>query len=269
MFRIGAHRWLIARYRDPMSFDVAADAYDRFMGRYSMLLSAQLADLAGIAPPQRAIDVGCGPGALTRELVGRLGPGSVAAVDPSVSFVEAVRARYPGVDVRQASAEDLPFEDDTFDAALAQLVVHFMADPILGLAEMRRVTRPGGAVVACVWDHGGGTGPLGLFWEVARELDPDVDDESELAGVTEGDLGRLFRSAGLREVAETAFAADLEHPDFEAWWAPFAGGAGPAGAYTAGLSSDAQAQLRERLRERLPAGPFVIPARAWAARGLA
>jgi SAM-dependent methyltransferase len=252
-----------------MSFDVAADAYDRFMGRYSVLLSAQLADLAGVTVGQRALDVGCGPGALTRVLVDRLGPDAVIAVDPSASFVEAVRARYPGVDVRAANAEDLPFDDDVVDVALAQLVVHFMTDPVRGISEMRRVTRPGGVVAACVWDHAGGKGPLGLFWNTARELDPTVVDESDLPGTREGHLRRLFIDAGLRDVSDTTLAADLEHPDFDAWWEPFAGGVGPAGAYVVSLTPDAQVLLRERLRERLPSGPFVVPAKAWAARGLA
>src|SRR5258708_28218179 len=110
-----------------MTFAVPADAYDRFMGRYSVLLSPQLADLASVRGGQRVLDVGCGPGALTTELVQRVGPGAVSAVDPSESFVAAARNRNPGVDVRQASAEHLPFEDDAFDATLAQLVVQFMA----------------------------------------------------------------------------------------------------------------------------------------------
>ena len=252
-----------------MSFDVAADAYDRFMGRYSVLLSAQLADLAGVTAGQRALDVGCGPGALTSELVDRLGADAVIAVDPSAPFVEAARARHPGVDVRAANAEDLPFEDDVVDVALAQLVVHFMTDPVRGISEMRRVTRPGGVVAACVWDHAGGMGPLGLFWQTARELDPTVVDESDLPGTREGHLRRLFIEAGLHDVTDTSFAADLEHPEFDEWWAPFAGGVGPAGDYVAGLTPDGQALLRERLRDRLPAGRFVIPARAWAARGVA
>ena len=251
-----------------MSFDVAADAYDRFMGRYSVLLSAQLADLADVTAGQQALDVGCGPGALTSELVDRLGADAVIAVDPSAPFVEAARARHPGVDVRAANAEDLPFEDDVVDVALAQLVVHFMTDPVRGISEMRRVTRPGGVVAACVWDHAGGMGPLGLFWQIARELDPTVVDESDLPGTREGHLRRLFIEAGLRDVTDTSLAADLEHSDFDAWWEPFAGGVGPAGAYVAGLTPDGQAQLRERLRDRLPAGRFVIPARAWAARGV-
>ena len=129
------------------------------MGRYSVGLTAQLADLAGVTAGRRALDVGCGPGALTRELVARLGSDRVAAADPSEPFVAAARERNPGVDVRLAAAEALPFDDDAFDAALAQLVVHFMKDPVAGLREMARVTRPGGVVAACVWDHAGGQGP--------------------------------------------------------------------------------------------------------------
>lgn len=252
-----------------MSFDVAAEAYDAFMGRYSVFLAPQMAALAAIAPGQRVIDVGCGTGALVRVLVERLGPASVTAVDPSEPFVAATAGRYPGVDVRQAAAEALPFEDDAFDAALAQLVVHFMADPVAGLGEMRRVTQPGGAVVATVWDHAGGQGPLGLFWRAARALDPGVHDESDLAGAREGHLAELFTTAGLRDVEERTFVADLEHPSFEGWWEPFTRGVGPAGAYVATLAPEARDALRERCHAELGDGPFVIPARAWAARGSA
>lgn len=251
-----------------MSFDVAADAYDRYMGRYSRLLSAQLADLAGVRDGQRVLDVGCGPGALTAELAARVGPAAVAAVDPSESFVAAARARNAGVDVRRASAEQIPFEDGAFDAALAQLVVHFMSDPVAGLAEMARVTRPDGIVAACVWDHGGGQGPVSLFWQAARELDPAVEDESDLAGARAGHLAELFEAAGLRYIEETTLSADLEHPGFEEWWSPFTQGVGPGGSYVASLDPQAQAALRERCRAVLPDGPFTLTARAWAARGL-
>jgi SAM-dependent methyltransferase len=252
-----------------MSFDVAADAYDRFMGRYSSRLSVQMADLAGIRSGQRVIDVGCGPGALTGELVSRLGPLAVAAVDPSEPFVEAARSRHPGVDVRQAPAENLPFPDDAFDASLAQLVVHFMADPVAGLAEMARVTRPSGVVAACVWDHAGGQGPLGIFWDAAHELDPDVHDESSFAGAREGHLAELFEAAGLRNVEQSVVSASVEHASFDEWWEPYTRGVGPAGSYVAGLDPERQADLRERCRSRLPTAPFLLTAKAWAARGLA
>jgi SAM-dependent methyltransferase len=250
-----------------VSFFVAADAYDRFMGRYSRLLSPQMADFAGITPGQRVLDVGCGPGALTTELVDRLGSESVTAVDPSEPFVAAARERHPGVDVRRASAEQLPFADGAFDATLAQLVVHFMADPVAGLAEMRRVTRPGGRVVACVWDHAGGKGPLGAFWAAARELDPAVHDEGNLPGAREGHLAELFSDAGLTDVRSRSLIVELEHPSFDDWWQPFTAGVGPAGAYVATLDSAAQQALRERCRALLPSEPFRLTAVAWAALG--
>ena len=153
-------------------FTVAAEAYDRYMGRYSIPLAPGFCEFSQIAAGQRVLDVGCGPGALTAELVKRLGPAGVSAVEPSEPFVEAARERHPGVDVRQAAAEQLPFPDGDFDASLAQLVVHFMASPIEGLSEMARVTRPGGVVAACVWDHAGGEGPLSRFWEACPGARP-------------------------------------------------------------------------------------------------
>jgi len=215
------------------------------------------------------LDVGCGPGALTAELVRRVGPSAVSAVDPSESFVAAAQERNLGVGVRRASAEKLPFPNRSFDAALAQLVVHFMAEPVVGLAEMARVTRRHGVVAACVWDHAGGRGPLTPYWEAARELDPEVEDESQRAGTREGHLGQLFQAAGLYEVEETPLSASVEYPNFEDWWEPFTLGVGPAGVYAAGLDAKRQVELRELCREKLPAAPFVVTARAWAARALA
>ncbi|MCE9622820.1 MAG: methyltransferase domain-containing protein [Actinomycetia bacterium] len=251
-----------------MSFRVGADAYDRFMGRYSVPLGPLLADLAGVTAGQRVVDVGCGPGALTTELVRRVGAGAVSAVDPSEPFVEAARERHPGVDVRKAAAEQLPFDDATFDVALAQLVVHFMADPVVGLGEMRRVTRPDGVVVACVWDFAGGSGPLGVFWEAAHRLNLGVAGEAAFAGAREGHLGELFRAAGLRDVEESRLVVSVEHPTFDEWWEPFTLGVGPAGAHVASLDADGRARLREECRSLQPATPFVVSAGAWAARGL-
>jgi AcrR family transcriptional regulator len=251
-----------------MSFAVPADAYDRFMGRYSGPLAPLFADFAGVVSGRRVLDVGCGPGALTAELVSRVGSPSVAAVEPSDQFVAAARARHPEVDVRQASAEQLPFEDRVFDVALAQLVVHFMRDPVGGIREMARVTQESGTVAACVWDHGGGAGPLSLFWSAVRETDPDADDESHLPGSREGDLAELFGAAGLHAIESWALSITVEHATFEDWWEPFTLGVGPAGRYVAGLDDAQRIELRERCRDRTPPAPFEVTAAAWAARGV-
>ena len=250
-----------------MRFAVAADAYDRFMGRYSVRLAPSFADFAQVVPGHRVLDVGCGPGALTAELVRRLGATAVAAVDPSEQFAAAAEERHPGVDVRVAAAEALPFADGEFDEVLAQLVVHFMNDPVRGLAEMARVTRQGGVVAACVWDHAGGQTPLAPFWAAVHDLDPDAADESGLAGGHEGHLTKLFTKAGLRDVQETALPVTVEHATFDDWWEPFTLGVGPAGVYVTSLEPDRQTALRKRCNEVLGPGPFTIESRARSARG--
>jgi SAM-dependent methyltransferase len=248
-------------------FNVSTDAYHRFIGRYAELLAPLFADLAGVGPGQRALDVGCGPGALTAELVRRLGPDAVCAVEPSARFAAAVAQRLPGLDVRQATAEQLPFGDGTFDVTLAQLVVHFMADPVAGLREMGRVTRPGGLVAACVWDHGGDRGPLTVFWQAVLELDPTARDESGMAGVREGALAGLFAQAGLGAVQPGALTVRLPYASFDEWWEPFTLGVGPAGAYVAAMPPERRAVLRERCRELLGPEPPEISATAWTATG--
>ncbi|TMK70650.1 MAG: class I SAM-dependent methyltransferase [Actinobacteria bacterium] len=250
-------------------FEVAADAYDRFMGVYSAQLAPQLADFAGVRSGQRVIDVGCGPGTLTAELVARLGAENVVAADPSDAFVAAARQRYPGVDVRSAPAEALPFADGSFDAALAQLVVHFMTDPVAGLREMGRVTREGGTVAANVWDLAGGRAPIDPFWRAAKQLRDDVEDESGRPGARAGHLADLFRSAGLRHVEEGELTASVRYERFEDWWEPYMHGVGPAGAFVQKLDEEGRAELRERARRLLPEPPFTVDSVAWAARARA
>lgn len=243
-----------------MAFDVAAGAYARFMGRYSEPLADRFVELAGVRAGQRAVDVGCGPGVLTARLVERLGADRVAALDPSPPFVAAARERCPGVDVREGRAEQLPFEDGSFDAALANLVVHFMSDPVAGLREMGRV---GGLVGATVWNHATANGPLSTFWQAAKDIDPDVADEATLPGTGEGDLGALAREAGLRDVVEGTITVTVPYASFEEWWEPYTLGVGPAGDHVKQLDEDARETLRRHCAALLPDGPFTVDATAW------
>ena len=246
-----------------MSFDVSASAYDRFMGRYSGPLAVEFVDAIGPTANQRVLDVGCGPGALTAELVRRVGAEQVAAVDPAPAFVEACRQRLPGVEVQVASAESLPFAHHSFDLALAQLVVHFMSDPVAGLVEMGRVTRSGGVIAACVWDLAGGAGPLSAFWRAAQDCDPAAPGESARAGGREGHLAELCAAAGLHEVVSSALTVRVPMSSFEDWWEPYTLGVGPAGAYLRGLDESQREAVRRRATELLPDGPFEVSATAW------
>lgn len=250
-----------------VSFDVPADDYGRFMGRFSEPLARQFAAWLNLEAGRRVLDVGCGPGALTVVLAATVGAACVSAVDPAESFVAAARERLPGIEVRVGAAEALPWPDNAFDAALAQLVVHLMTDPQAGLTEMARVTRPGGTVAATVWDFGGGTAPASTFWQAARDLDPAVADEEDRPGVHEGQLAALLREAGLAPVESAVLEVSLPFSSFEEWWHPFTLGVGPPGAYLAARTGEQRAALQAACARLLPPGPFTLAVRSWAARG--
>jgi SAM-dependent methyltransferase len=250
-------------YGPGVGFDVTADAYASFMGRFSEPLARQFVDLVGLERGDRALDVGCGPGMLTAVLVDRLGADHVSAVDPSPTFVPAVRERLPDVDVHEGAAEDLPFADEVFDAVVAQLVVPFMADPVRGLSEMRRVVRPGGTVAACAWDldHG----PVQVFWRAADELFPGASAAIDLPGARDGQLSALMAAAALEVRRSATLVVRVEIATFEEWWTPFAFGIGPAGEYFVSLTSADQRALRVRCAELLPEEPVEITGVARAA----
>ncbi len=250
-------------------FQAPAEHYDRFMGRYTPSLATALADAAGIRPGMRVLDVGCGPGGLTRELATRLGPGNVAAIDPAPQFAAACRGRNPGADVRTGVAERLPWPSAHFDAALSSLVIGFLYDPGQGVRQMARVTRPGGTVAACMWDTTtGGMTMLRIFWAAARQIAPAAAGESALAGTADGDIARRLRDAGLQHVISGALTSHAEYAGFDDFWQPFTLAVGPAGHYLRSLPGGEQAAVRDACRRHLPDGPFTLPARAWYARGL-
>lgn len=246
-----------------MTFDVAAESYGRFMGRYSEPLARDFVRVVDPRPGQRLLDVGCGPGAVSALLVEQVGAEAVCAIDPSAPFVAAARERLPGVDVRQGAAESLPWPDATFDAAVAQLVVHFMTDPVAALREMARVTRPGGLVAASVWDYAGARSPLSVFWDAVAEFDAGHPGEASLAGARPGHLAELFTSAGLGRFESGELTVRVTLSGFDEWWDPFTLGVGPAGVYLAAQDEQRQTELRERCARRLPDGPFEVSATAW------
>jgi ubiquinone/menaquinone biosynthesis C-methylase UbiE len=250
-----------------------AEVYDRFVGRYSPRLARAMCEAAAVRPGQRALDVGCGSGALVTALAAVVGAENVAAVDPSEPFVKAARARVPKARILVGPAESLPFADGEFDATLSQLVVNFLADPEQGLGEMSRVTRPGGVVAGCVWDYGGGMTMLRVFWEAASALDPDgaapVMESHTMRFSRPEELSALWASAELEDVEVAPIVAEASYDDFDDLWAPFPTGVGPAGAYAASLEGADQVALRDEFYRRLgePSAPFTLSARAWCAVG--
>lgn len=250
----------------------AADQYDRWVGRYSRQLARAQIAIAGVRSGERALDVGCGPGPLTAELVAVLGAHGVSAIDPSPPFVEACRLRNPGSDVRLATAEDLPFASGTFDHALSQLVVNFMTDALAGVSEMKRVTRDGGTVTSAVWDYRGQMTLLRTFWDAAVATDARAGERDEgraMGYCTPDELLQLWSRVGLDELDVSAAVVSATYAGFEDLWAPVDAGVGPVGVYVATLSADHRAAVKQEYRRRLGVGdaPFELTARAWIVTG--
>jgi SAM-dependent methyltransferase len=254
------------------TFLTSGDAYDSFMGRYSRPLAVEFLDAVGVTAGLRALDVGCGPGALTGALVDRLGADAVAAADPSPPFVAECARRHPGVDVRLGPAEAIPFDDGSFDVVLAQLVLHFVTDPEAAGREFRRVLRPEGVAAACVWDFAEGMQMLRFFWYAAVAIQDDAPDEARtLRFGRPGEIVELLEAAGFEGVTEVSIGVRSAYADFDELWAGFQAGIGPAGAFCRSLPDDRRAALRHALFERVgsPTGGFELSATARAAHGRA
>jgi ubiquinone/menaquinone biosynthesis C-methylase UbiE len=240
------------------------------MGRYSRPLATLFADFAGVRKGQRALDVGCGPGALSHVLIDRLGVESVLACDPSARFVADCSAAHPGLDVRLGRAEAIPFDDSTVDVALAQLVLHFVSDPTAAVGEFRRVVRPGGTIAACVWDFDRGMEMLRHFWDAALAVDPSAPDEAQVLRFgREGEIADLFTESGLEQVQESTLQVEVTYAHFDEMWAGFLAGIGPAGSHCVALDDARREALRRELLQRCgsPSGAFTLRAVARSAKG--
>ena len=253
----------------------AADAYERFMGRWSREVAPLLVTFAGIREADAVLDVGSGTGALTAAVAAAAPSSSILGIDPSASYVAFAQASHPGDRIRFeiGDAQRLQFADGRFDRTLSLLVLNFIPDRTKALSEMIRVTRRGGTVASAVWDYGEGMEMLRVFWDEAIALDPasDARDEKHMPLSGKGELGALWRSHRLAEVQEHALIIRARFSSFDDYWLPFLGNQGPAGDYVSTLGSREREQLRLRLRRRLlgdrPDGPIALNARAWAVRG--
>ncbi|MCZ4558333.1 class I SAM-dependent methyltransferase [Rhodococcus maanshanensis] len=252
----------------------SGEDYQRYMGRWSRLAAVEF--LRGLPPLPAAVwcDVGCGTGSLTQVILATERPTWVLGVDPSAQFLAAAALRSDGrAEFRLGSAAAIPAADGEFDRVVSALVLNFVPDPWAALAEMIRVTRPGGLVASYVWDYADGMDMIRLFWDAAIELDPAaaaVDEGARFPLCRPEPLRELFGSAGLTRVRVGQVEVDTVFADFDDFWRPFLGGQGPAPGYCASLPEDHRAALRESLRATTPrnaAGAVLLCARAWTVRG--
>jgi SAM-dependent methyltransferase len=254
------------------TFTATGSDYDRFMGRYSAKLARLFSDTVDLSSGTRALDLGCGPGALTGVLVERVGTAAVSACDPSPSFVAACASRHPGIDVRAGRAEAIPFEDSRFDVAMAQLVLHFVTEPERAARELRRVVREGGVVAACVWDFEQGMEMLRAFWDAALLVDSAAPDEATTMRFGRaGEIADLLVAAGFADITETTLTVRTVYGSFDELWSGFLAGIGPAGSYCVSLDEARRASLRQSLFECIgePVGQFELSATARSSSGVA
>ena len=238
---------------------VSDTAYDSFMGRFSTRLAPLFADFARCRSRRRRRSTSAPERVRSRTSSSAAGRTWPLRNRPRRSS-QSLHRRFPGVDVREAGAEELPWPDASFDAALAQLVVAFMHDAPAGLREMRRVVRPGGTVAVCMWDRDG----MEMLAAVNRTRDALGHPREEGLYRTRSSIEELVGDGAESELLEV----EALYSDFEDFWRALAGGAGPAGAWAASLDDAGRAAARSELFRQLgePHGPFELTGRAWAAR---
>ncbi len=255
------------------------EAYELWMGRWSERLAPSFVDFADLEPGGRYLDVGAGTGVLGRAVVERFGEAEVVGIEPAEPFVAYARDthRSPRLRFLVGDAQAIAFADDSFDGALALLILQELPDAPLAVAEMGRVTRRGGTVTAAQWDFRDGFPFLSHFWAAAGEVVPAETARKESSarvpqGYSDADaLARLWAEAGLAQVETAALEVQMDFASFDDYWQPFLGGATPTSSYAPSLPEETRQTLRARLRRRLlgdgPDRPFILPARAWAVRG--
>ena len=235
-----------------------AAAYEHSMGRWSRRLAEPFLDALALPRGAAVLDAGCGTGALSEALAARDAAARMTGVDLSEAFIATARARVPGAAFRAGDVTRLPDADATFDAALSLLVLQFVPDRAAAVAELARVTRPGGIVAAAMWDFVGGFAFLRAFADTVAATEPDGEAfRAQYWGDpvgSPGRLGALLGAAGLHDVAEQDLMIRQDFADFADWWAPWLTGQGIAGAFVAALPPERRSRVESLARRAYLAG---------------
>lgn len=251
------------------AFFSGADAYDSFMGRFSRQLSQSFINLVPMGADDQVLDLGCGTGALTGALVGRLGASSVSVLDPSAPFLKSCVNRYPGITGKIGTAEDIPFGDHSFDALFSQLVIHFFVDTKRAGREMMRVTRPGGWIAASSWAFDR-MQLLNTFNIAARNVTGEVPTrEPSDRFFVSGGIAEYFSEIGLGDVTESTIEVTATYRDLDELWSTYSSGIGPIGGWMRTRTTDEQAAIRTEVSRLIgnPSGEFTLSAVAYAGVG--
>lgn len=253
----------------------SGDAYEPYVGRWSRLVAREFLSWLKAPPNVRWLDVGCGTGALSQAILALNAPSMVLGLDQSEGYVNFARQDVTGSRARFSlgDARALPFPASFFDVVVSGLAINFVPEPAVAVAEMARVTLPGGVVALYVWDYAGEMQMMRYFWDTAAKLDSaatELDEGKRFPLCNRLPLLRLFQDAGLKAVDARTIDVPTVFRDFDDYWTPFLGGQGPAPGYVMSLSEARREELREAIRSRLPVnkdGSIVLNARAWTVRG--
>jgi SAM-dependent methyltransferase len=253
------------------------DAYEVFIGRWSRPVADEFLSWLAVPAGRHWLDVGCGTGALTEQILILAEPAQVTGIDPSEPFLDHARAHVDDARVtfQVGDAQDLPLPDHDVDVVVSALALNFVPDAARAAAEIARVVVAGGVAAAYVWDYADGMGMLRHFWDAAVALDAAaaaLDEGRRFPLCRPEPLALLWTGAGLAGVSVQAIEVPMVFADFDDYWQPFLGGQAPAPGYVGSLASTARERLRDRLHRSLPTQPdgtIQLTARAWAVRGRA
>ena len=247
-------------------------AYERLMGRWSIRVAATFLEWVDLPKALQCLDVGCGTGAFTQELITRCSPAAVTAIDPAAAQLAFARQRagLEAVEFHVGDAQSLPFADDEFDVAVMALVMHFVAEPSKAVAEMARVVRPGGRIATYVWDYATAGSPVAPLTAAMRSLGIASASPPSANATSLQALQELWQSAGLEHIEVRPIRITVSFADFDEFWNSMTVPAGPAGETIARMSPDTLGRLRDALKEQAGLasdGRVIYEARANAIKG--